>query len=160
MKKDLLTEKIVGTQKGIIIDNVRTVDKKRLTVLRMLKNEVEVYQKDVNKNQPITDEMFEAVVQKMIKDNDKKIKENYSVDFTNNCVYENDIYKEFLPVQLTDEELLNLVRNISDRTGFKSLAFRGQLIKEVKTEVGTLADGSRVSSSVLKYISSLSEVNK
>ena len=160
MKKELLTEKIVETQKGTIIEGKRVVDKKRLTVLRMLKNEAEVYKKDVNKNQPIADEQFEAVVQKMIKDNDKKIKENYSVDFTNNCIYENDIYKEFLPKQLTDDELLNVIRNVSDRTGFKTLAFRGQLIKEVKTEVGVLADGSRVSALVLKYISSLSEVNK
>jgi uncharacterized protein len=58
------------------------------------------------------------------------------------------IYEAYLPAQLDDAELTALIDRVIADTGADSPREMGQVMKAVMAEVGTQADGSRVSALV------------
>ncbi len=58
------------------------------------------------------------------------------------------LYEEFLPAQLTDDELAAIVDRVVSEVGAEGPAAMGQVMKPVMAEVAGRADGSRVSALV------------
>jgi len=62
--------------------------------------------------------------------------------------YEAEVYSAYLPAQLGDGELAEIVDRAIADTGATDRSGMGQVMKQVMAEVGTRADGKRVSGMV------------
>ncbi len=66
---------------------------------------------------------------------------------------EEKVLAEYLPQPLTDEELTSLVSAAIAETGAASVRQMGQVMKAVQPQVGSRADGKRVSTEVRRQLS-------
>ena len=66
---------------------------------------------------------------------------------------EEEVLAEYLPVPLTDEELTALVSAAITETGAQGPREMGQVMKAVQPQVGSRADGKRVSTEVRRQLS-------
>jgi uncharacterized protein YqeY len=66
---------------------------------------------------------------------------------------EEKVLAEYLPQPLTDEELTSLVSAAIAETGADSVRQMGQVMKAVQSQVGSRADGRRVSTEVRRQLS-------
>lgn len=64
--------------------------------------------------------------------------------------YEHDLIQEYLPAQLTDEELARAVQEVISQAGEVTSKDMGRLIGLVKNRVGAGADGGRIATAVKK----------
>lgn len=125
-------------------------DKPRAEVLRGLKSAM-LYEK-VAKNlreQGLTDEQFQAIVTREV----KKRAESADLyakagaqDRADKELSEKVILEEYLPQQLTDEELNTIVNDVVSLQGDN--AQMGQVIGAVRAKVGSQADGKRIADAV------------
>jgi uncharacterized protein YqeY len=123
-------------------------DKQRVSTLRILKSvilyaEVAKGSRDVGLSDP---EIIDLLVKEAKKRQDTADlyqkageDERAAVELAEKAII--DIY---LPAQLSDEELEHIVKEAIMRIGAKSVQQMGQVIGEVKKQVGGSADGGRV----------------
>ena len=62
------------------------------------------------------------------------------------------VLEEYLPKQLTDEELENEVKKIVESVGATSVKDMGKVMKEAKVVIGAKADGKRINEMVKKIL--------
>jgi uncharacterized protein YqeY len=66
---------------------------------------------------------------------------------------EGEVLADYLPAQLSDEELAQIVRAAIAETGATEVKQLGQVMKIVRPAVGTRADGGRISAEVRRQLS-------
>ena len=64
-----------------------------------------------------------------------------------------DVFKEYLPKQLTDDELEEILKQIIQETGASSMKDMGKVMNPAKEKVGSRADGKRINIIVKKLLS-------
>ena len=128
---------------------MKSGDKVRLGVIRMLIAEMK------NARIAAGEDLTEEQEQKIIASYAKKRKETIETykeagrpDLVEKEKVELDITMSYLPAQLDDEELKNIVRAKIAETGAESMKDFGKVMKAVMAEVGSRADGSAVSATV------------
>ena len=62
------------------------------------------------------------------------------------------VLEEYLPKQLTDEELESKIKEIISKVGGTSLKEMGLVMKEAKAQIGAAADGKRINEVVRKLL--------
>lgn len=62
------------------------------------------------------------------------------------------VLEAYLPKQLTDEELEEIVSKIVTEVGAESIKDMGKVMKEAKSEIGAKADGKRINEMVKKIL--------
>lgn len=62
------------------------------------------------------------------------------------------VLEVYLPKQLTDEELEEIVSKIVTEVGASSIKDMGKVMKEAKSEIGAKADGKRINEMVKKIL--------
>ena len=67
---------------------------------------------------------------------------------------EGDVLADYLPAQLTDDELTQLVAAAIAETGASGMGAMGQVMKTVTPQVAGRADGARVAAEVRRILSS------
>lgn len=67
---------------------------------------------------------------------------------------EGEVLTDYLPVQLTDEELSKLVADAIAETGASGMSAMGQVMKAVTPRIAGRADGSRVAAEVRRQLAS------
>lgn len=63
-----------------------------------------------------------------------------------------DILNEYLPTQLTNEEIETIVKKVIEETGATSIKEMGIVMKKAKEQIGASADGKTVSDVVKKLL--------
>ena len=63
-----------------------------------------------------------------------------------------DIFKLYLPKQLSDEELEDIIKNIIKEVGATSMKDMGKIMNPAKEKVGGSADGKRINEMVKKLL--------
>ena len=63
-----------------------------------------------------------------------------------------DIFKEYLPKQLEDSELEEIIKQIIEQTEATSMKDMGKVMKIAQEKIGGSADGKRISSMVKKLL--------
>lgn len=66
--------------------------------------------------------------------------------------YEAEVYSAYLPTQLDDDELTAIIDRAIEDTGAADRSDMGRVMKQVMAEVGTRADGKRVSGIVARRL--------
>ena len=124
-------------------------EKARLKVLRMLTAAIK--QKEIDERIELDDAEVLAVIDKQIKQRRESI-EQYTAggrpELAEAEQAEIDILSDFLPEQLTDEELEAMIVAAIAATGAESMADMGKVMGQLKPKVQGRADMKQVSAAV------------
>lgn len=130
-------------------ESLKSGDKNRVSILRMVKSDVK--NKEIEKGGPPTDEDIQAILRSF----SKKARE--SIDqFTKagrNELAEKEkaelaVIQEYLPKQLSEEDIRKTVRDVIDETGAAGVKDMGRVMKAVMAKLKGQADGRLVNNLV------------
>ncbi len=133
---------------------MKSGDKDRLSVVRMLISEIKKVQ--IDKKRELTDEEIIQVLQRYAKQRKESIKQYREAgreDLAQKEEKELQVVQEFLPQPLSEEEIQKIVEEVIKETGASSMKDMGKVMKTVMEKVKGRADGSTVSSIVKKKLS-------
>ena len=139
--------------KSDVIVAMKAKDKGRLGVLRML--QAAVKQVEVDTRQELTDTDVLKVLTsygRKVKDQIKSYGEGGREELKAAAEAELAIVAEFLPAEMTDEELENIVRSAMADLGATGPQDMGKVMKAIMPQTTGRADGSRVSALVKKVL--------
>lgn len=142
--------------KNDIIASMKSKDRFRLTTLREIKGPMDL--EHINKKVPLTDELLIEVVTKQIKLRKESLKEFEKAgrnDLIDKINQELSILSEYLPAQLTEEEVLKIIEEAFEKVSPKSPSDMGLIMKEVTPLVKGKADMGKVSTLIKEKLSSL-----
>jgi uncharacterized protein YqeY len=138
-------------------DAARARDAQRLTVLRALKSAIKY--REIEAGNELDDAVVIAVIQTQIKqrrDAASQFTDGGRPELAANELQEISALEAFLPKQLTDAELDELVRAAVAKTGAKDAKGMGLVMKALLPEVQGRAEGKRVSDAVKKALAGTS----
>jgi uncharacterized protein YqeY len=128
---------------------LKTRDNERLQTLRMLKSDLQY--KQIELGHELTDDEIVAVLSSAAKKRSEAIEEfrkGGREDLEKKERAEYEIIKEFLPRQLSSEELDELIENTIAETGASSMKDIGEVMKVLMLRVRGRADGKAVNIAV------------
>ncbi|MDD6323430.1 MAG: GatB/YqeY domain-containing protein [Bacilli bacterium] len=135
---------------------MKNQDKERLSVIRMVKGSIQMA--ELNKKHELTDDEVFDVISKEIKSRKDSILEfekGNRQDLIEKTQSEIDILKNYLPKQLTDDELFKLVDDVFEEVKPSSTKDMGKIMKLLKPKVVGKADMGFVSKVVKDKIEQL-----
>ncbi len=133
---------------------LKSKDTDRLSVVRMLISEIKKEQ--IDKKRELSDSEILAVIQRYAKqrrDAIEQYKKANRQDLVEKEQKELNIVLEFLPKQLTEEEIIKIVNETIEEVGATSIKDMGKVMKSVMEKVKGRADGSLVSKIVKEKLS-------
>ena len=140
-----------------ILEDLKTAmknqDKVRLAVIRMVKGAIQM--SELNKKHELSDEEVIDVISKEIKSRKDSINEfekGAREDLVQKTQAEIDILSEYLPKQLTEEELNEVIDKVFAEVKPESSKEMGKVMKELKPLVNGKADMGLVSKLVKEKI--------
>ena len=136
-----------------IIKALKAGEKEKLTVLRGLKSDLKYRQIDGGKE--LTDEICLEVFQsamKKRKDSIEQFRAGNREDLVRQEEFAVEIIAEYLPEQISDDELLELIKAAIAETGADSPQKIGLIMKVVIPQVKGRADGKRINQIAIKLL--------
>ena len=139
-----------------IMEALKNKDTTRLNVLRLVKGAIQL--EHINNNKELTDELLIDVVAKQIKERNESIEEfkkGNRQDLVDKTMDEIKVLEEYLPPQLSDEEVDKVIDEAFktvNPTGAKDM---GLIMKEVTPKLKGVADMKVVSSKIKDKLASL-----
>lgn len=129
-------------------------NKFKLSVLRMLKSAVQM--EKISKNHDLSDDEVLAVIKKQV-----KMRKDSVTEFTNfgktdeieNLNQEISILSEYLPEELSEEEIDKILDEIFADIKPELIKDMGKVMKAATEKIGTIADMSSVSAKVRNKLS-------
>lgn len=139
-----------------IINAMKAKDQTRLTVLRMVKGAMQL--DSINNKKELNDEVLIDNISKQIKLRNDSIVE-FEKAGRNDLVEKNkneiEILKEYLPQQLTIEEIDKVLEEVFDKVRPTSTKDMGSIMREVTPKVKGRADMKVVSEKIKEKLSAL-----
>ena len=141
MLKEKLLQELKEAMKNKDVNKKNAVQMVRTSILQVEKdNGIEV-----------TDEQILNIVAKEVKTRKDSLVEYEQAnrrDLIEKINEEIKALEEYLPQQLTDEELIEEVKKIITAVGATSMKDMGSVMKEAKNVIGAKADGKRINETV------------
>lgn len=137
-----------------LTEAMKAKDTFRTSVLRMLKSALK--NEEINKKSPLTDDEVLAIIKKQVKTRKDSMNEYASynrMDLADSLQKEIDILNEYLPEELSDEELEKIVKETITKVKAESIKQMGMVIKTISSEYGARCDMAKVSKLVKKKLS-------
>ena len=106
-----------------------------------------IKQIEVDERKDLTDSDIIALVQKGVKQREEAIiqyseaKRDDLVDIEQSQI---DVFKVYLPVQLTQDELKDIVQNVITEVGATSMKDMGKIMPKAKEIIGARSDGKKI----------------
>lgn len=132
-----------------IKDAMRSKDKERLGVLRLIKADIQRI--EVDEQTELDDARVLAVLDKMVKqrrDSARQYADNDRQDLADKELFEITVIQHFLPEQLSEAEIRLLVAETAAEQEATSMADMGKLMAAIKPKVQGRADMAIVSKAV------------
>ena len=132
---------------------MKNQDKEKLSVIRMVKGAIQMT--ELNKKHELSDEEVIDVITKEIKsrkDSINEFKKGNREDLVKKTEDEIRILSEYLPEQLTEEELNTIIDEVFEIVKPESTKDMGKIMKELTTKVKGKADMGLVSKIVKEKI--------
>ncbi len=146
----MLLEKLQDEMKKAL----KSGEKERLSVIRMLISEIKKVQ--IDKKKELTDEEIIQILQRYAKQRKEAIQQYKKAnreDLVEKEERELEIVQEFLPEPLSKEEIEKIVEEVIKETGASSMKDMGKVMKTVMEKVKGRAEGSIVSQIVKSKLS-------
>ena len=137
-----------------LTEAMKAKDTFRTSVLRMLKSALK--NEEINKKSPLTDDEVLAIIKKQVKTRKDSMNEYASynrMDLADSLQKEIDILNEYLPEELSDEELEKIVKETITKVKAESIKQMGMVIKTISSEYGARCDMAKVSKLVKEKLS-------
>ena len=137
----MLKEKLMEDLK----ESMKTKDTVRKNAVQMVRASILQIEKD--KGIEVEDEKIIDIIAKEVKTKRDALKDFEKAerqDLIDQTNEEIEVLEEYLPKQLTDEELENEVKKIVESVGATSVKDMGKVMKEAKVVIGAKADGKRI----------------
>jgi len=148
----------VSALKQRINDDVKTAmrskDKERLGVLRLITAAFK--QKEVDERIELDDTMVLAIMDKMtkqIRDSIQQFEQAGRDDLAQKEAFELGIIQEYLPAQLTEDEIKQIITESIEATGAESAKDMGKVMGVLKPRLQGRADMGKVSGLVKQQLS-------
>ena len=146
--------------KNKIIEDIKSAmksqDKVALAVVRMLKSDIQMA--ELNKKSELTDDEIVSIVSKQIKmrkDSIKEFEKGNRNDLIEQSEQEIKILEKYLPEQLTEEEVTDIINNVFSKVNPTSSSDMGKIMGALTPLVKGKADMGIVSKIVKEKISNL-----
>lgn len=128
---------------------MKTGDKFKLSVLRMLKSSLQAEQ--INKKGDLTEEEIIAVIKKQVKVRTAS-RDEYATynrqDLVDNLNKEIEILKVYLPAELSEEEITKIIEDVFAEVKPTSIKDMGMIMKKITPLIGARADMGEVSKKI------------
>ena len=137
----MLKEKILEDLK----DAMKTKNVNKKNAVQMVRTAILQIEKD--KGIEVSDEQILGIVAKEVKTRKDAIAEYEQAnreDLIEKANEEIKALEEYLPKQLTDEELVTEVKKVIEKLNATSMKDMGPVMKEAKATIGAQADGKRI----------------
>lgn len=137
-----------------LTEAMKAKDTFRTSVIRMLKSALK--NEEINKKSPLTDDEVLAIIKKQVKTRKDSMNEYASynrMDLADSLQKEIDILNEYLPEELSDEELEKIVKETITKVKAESIKQMGMVIKTISSEYGARCDMAKVSKLVKEKLS-------
>lgn len=132
-----------------IAEAMRSGDKRRRDVIRYLRAAVK--NAEIERQRPLTDDEIEDVIRFQVKqrrDSIELFRKGGRDDLADEELAQLAILLQYLPAQLSDDALRDIVHRIIGQLGASSLKDMSRVMPAVMAEVGPRAEGRRVSEMV------------
>lgn len=132
-----------------IVMSMKEKDKERLSVLRMVKGAIQL--EEINKKETLKDEDVIGVLAKQIKTRKESIVEfekGNRQDLIDQTNREIAILEEYMPEQLSMEEVEKIIEEAFESVKPESMKDMGRIMKEVTPKLKGKADMSMVSTKI------------
>ena len=132
-----------------IVTSKKETDKERLSVLRMVKGAIQL--EEINKKETLKDEDVIGVLAKQIKTRKESIVEfekGNRQDLIDQTNREIAILEEYMPEQLSMEEVEKIIEEAFESVKPESMKDMGRIMKEVTPKLKGKADMSMVSTKI------------
>lgn len=146
--------------KNKIIEDIKSAmksqDKVALAVIRMLKSDIQMA--ELNKKSELTDDEIVSIVSKQIKmrkDSIKEFEKGNRNDLIEQSEQEIKILEKYLPEQLTEEEVTDIINNVFSKVNPTSSSDMGKIMGALTPLVKGKADMGIVSKIVKEKLSNL-----
>ena len=134
-----------------ILEDLKTAmknqDKLRLSVIRMVKSSIQM--EELNKKRELNDDEVIDIISKQIKtrkDSINEFEKGGRQDLVEATQKEIDILTEYLPKQLTEEEITAIIDKAFEDIKPQSMKDMGRIMKEITPQVKGKADMGKISS--------------
>lgn len=137
----MLKEKLLEDLK----DAMKTKNVNKKNAVQMVRTAILQIEKD--KGVEVSDEQILEIVAKEVKTRKDAIAEYEQAnreDLIEKANEEIKALEEYLPKQLTDEELVTEVKKVIEKLNATSMKDMGPVMKEAKATIGAQADGKRI----------------
>ena len=138
-----------------IRESMRSRDQARLDALRFLKAAVQAAEK--NDGKALDDQFMTDVVSKQVNDRRESIRmfqQGGRTDLATKESAELKVLEDYLPPQLSPEELEKLIRDLVSEVGATSIKDKGKLMGRLMPQVKGKADGTMVNELVTQILES------
>jgi hypothetical protein len=150
MKGDYMFDKI----KSDLLESMKSGDKFKLGVLRMLKSALQMEQ--ISLNHELNDDEVLTVIRREVKKRNSSIIEYEKfnkLDTVEDLKHEISILEEYLPAMLSNEEIEKIIDETIAEYDNPDIKSMGKIIAEVKAKTNGNADMSLVSKLVKERLS-------
>jgi uncharacterized protein YqeY len=137
-----------------IKDAMKQKDVFRRDTLRLLSSAMK--QIEVDERKELSNEDVIKIIQKQIKQREESAKQYSEAgreDLAEKESGEANIFRAYLPKQLSDSELEEKIREIANQIGAKSMADMGKMMGTATKELAGVADGKRINIAVKTVLS-------
>ncbi|HHI02161.1 MAG: GatB/YqeY domain-containing protein [Candidatus Zixiibacteriota bacterium] len=137
-----------------LIKALKNRENDKVTLFRGLKSDIKY--KQIEKGEKLTDDEVSAVLTSAAKrrrDSIEQFKAGGRQDLVDKETAELEIIKVYLPEQLSEEKLREIISRAIEKTGADSPARMGLVMKEVMPEVKGKADGKTVNKIAVEMLS-------
>ena len=138
----MLVEKL----KKDMIEAMKNKDKEKLTVIRMVKAALD--KERIDKKAEVNDDLLIDVVNKQVKmrnDSLEEFKKANRADLIKQTEEELEILKDYLPEQLSEEEVITIIEEVINEVNAETIKDMGKVMKEVTPKVKGKTDMKFVS---------------
>lgn len=147
-----LSEEIMKAMKFAM----KNKDQKALQALRSVKSAILLAQTESGAKEDLNEEQEIKILQKLVKqrkDSAAIYKEQGREDLANPELEEAEVIEKFLPEQLSEEKVEEIVDAVIEQTGATSMGDMGKVMGLVNGRIGGQADGKTISTIVKKKLS-------
>ncbi len=148
-----LTEKIAKD----LITAMKAKDKVALEAIRAAKTAFILARTEKSGETVLTTEEELKIIQKLVKQRRESAaiyKEQNRPDLYEKEITEAEVLEKYLPAKISDDELMNIIKEITVRLEAKSIADMGKVMGIATKELAGKADGKEISAMVRKLLGS------
>lgn len=145
----MLKEKLLDDLKN----SMKEKNEIRKNVVQMVRAAILQVEKD--KQIELTDEQIIEIMAKEAKkrrDSISDYEKGGREDLVNNIKQEVSIIEEYLPKQLSKEEVLTIVKDVITEVGATSIKDMGKVMKAAKEKIGAASDGKTINEAVKELL--------